>query len=240
MSVTYNYSGKKTLVTGGSRGIGLGIAQAFVSAGADVHITGTQPNVSAYEDDLSAFTYHQCRMNEVDERAALITKIGALDVLVNNAGGPSLDEYKTSDFANTMEVNITATADLCYGFHAALKQAEGAVINLSSIGGYIGMRDFPAYSASKHAIGGFTMSLADKWARDNIRVNAIAPGFIETRSIDWARSNPDVEKGVLSSIPLRRFGTPEDIANVALFLASPQAAYVVGHNMVVDGGYLLR
>jgi len=88
--------------------------------------------------------------------------------------------------------------------------------------------------------GGFIMSLADKWARDDTRVNAIATGFIETRSIDWARSNPAVEKGVLASIPARRFGTADDIANVALFLAAPQSSYIVGHNLVVDGGYLQR
>lgn len=239
MSISYDYAGKKALVTGGSRGIGLGIAKAFAVAGADVHITGTRKDASGYDDDLSAFTYHQCQMNEVDDREKLAVSISVLDILVNNAGGPSEDEFRTDDFANTMEVNIIAIADLCYRFQAALKSSAGAIINLSSIGGVIGMRDFPAYSASKHAIKGFTMSLADKWARDNIRVNSIAPGFIETRAIEWARSNPAVEKGVLASIPARRFGMVEDIANAALFLAAPQSSYLVGHNLVVDGGYLL-
>ena len=240
MSVTFNYSGKSVLVTGGSRGIGFGVASAFTEAGADVHITGTRAVASDYEDDLSAFIYHQCRLSEETDRQKLGDAIPVLDILVNNAGAPGKGEFETSDFAGVIDVNLTAAADLCYRFKDKLAAVDGAIINVSSIGGYIGMRDFPAYCASKHAIDGFTKSIADKWAKDGIRVNAIAPGFVATSAIDWARANPAMEKGLLASIPLRRFGEPSDIANVILFLVSPQASYVCGHNMIVDGGYLLR
>jgi 3-oxoacyl-[acyl-carrier protein] reductase len=240
MSASFNFEGKSVLVTGGSRGIGLGVARAFSDAGAVVYLTGTRPDASGYDEDLSFGHYIQCRLDKDADREALSNAIETLDVLVNNAGAPGENEYRTEDVARVMDVNLVATADLCYRFQERLQAKQGSVVNLSSIGGYIGMRDFPAYCASKHAIAGFTMSLADKWARSGIRVNAIAPGFIETRGIDWARSNPDVEKGVLASIPMRRFGRPDEIANVILFLASPQASYICGHNIVVDGGYLLR
>lgn len=240
MSVTFDYSGKTVLVTGGSRGIGLGVAQAYSAAGASVHITGTRGAASDYDDDLSGFTYHQCRMSEERDRAALSERIGTLDILINNAGAPGENEFRTEDVAHVMNINLVATADLCYRFKDRLAETKGAIVNLSSIGGFIGMRDFPAYSASKHALDGYTKSLADKWAGTGIRINAVAPGFIRTQGIDWLTSNERAEKAVMGAIPMRRFGEPKDIANAILFLTAPESEYVCGHNMVVDGGYLLR
>ena len=240
MSLKFDFSGKTVLVTGASRGIGLGIAIAFAKAGADVHVTGTAGDAGQYEADLSGFTYHQCRMDNENDRQSLSDAIPALDILVNNAGAPTGDEYQTENVAKTMEVNVVAMADLCYRFRDRLGESAGAIINLSSIGGFVGMSGFPGYCASKHAIQGLTKSLADKWTRKGIRVNSIAPGFIATRGIDWARSNPDAEKAVLAGIPMRRFGEPEDIATGALFLACPEANYICGHCLVIDGGFLLR
>jgi 3-oxoacyl-[acyl-carrier protein] reductase len=240
MSVSFDFKGKFVLVTGGSRGIGLGIAQGFASAGANVTITGTAADASSYEADLSRFDYRQCVLSDREQRKALLASFDRLDVLVNNAGGSGKAEFDDEGFSEVMEVNMVATADLCYGFKDRLASAQGAIINLSSIGGYLGMRDFPAYCASKHAIAGFTKSIADKWARDGIQINAVAPGFVATQAIDWARSNEAAEKGLLSAIPQRRFGEPEDIAATVMFLASKQASYISGQNIVIDGGYLLR
>jgi len=240
MSITYNFSDKTVLITGASRGIGLGIAKAFREAGATVHITGTREKPSDYKEDLTAYTYHQCRMGNEDDHDALSQTISDLDVLVNNAGAPGPNEFNSDVVAQVFDVNLVAAADLSYRFRDQLAERKGAIINIASIGGFIGMRDFPAYSASKHALIGFTKSLADKWTKFGVRVNAIAPGFIETRGIDWARQNEAVEKGILATIPMRRFGQTEEVAHTALFLASDNTTYICGHTLVVDGGYLLR
>ena len=240
MTVSFDYSEKTVLVTGGTRGIGLNVAQAFKEAGATVHITGTRAEANDYEDDLSGLVYHQCRQTEDDDRARLADAIESLDVLINNAGAPGENEYETAGVEFVMDVNLISVADLCYRFKDKLTATKGAIINVSSVGGVVGMRDFPAYSASKHGLIGFSKSLADKWARFGIRVNVLAPGFIKTRMTDWVRADERVEKSSLAMIPQARFGSPEDLAPAMMFLASPQAGYICGHTLVVDGGFTLR
>jgi 3-oxoacyl-[acyl-carrier protein] reductase len=240
MTLRFDYTGKTVLVTGASQGIGLGIANAFADAGAQVHITGTREQASAYPADLSRFAYHRVRMEAADERAALADALGEIDILINNAGTAGDDEYSLDGAERVIEVNLNAVIDLSYRLRDRLAANRGAIVNVASTASFIALRDRPGYTASKHGLLGFTKSIADMWARESIRVNAVAPGFIDTQIIDWARSDEAMMKSFLRQIPARRIGTPAEVAACVLFLAAPEAAYVTGHALVVDGGYLLR
>ncbi len=234
------FQGKRVLVTGGSSGIGLATARAFHDAGAAVAITGTRNTAADYPDDLSAFTYVQADFEKSGAAAALAAAVGELDILVNNAGKSSADEYTAEGFRSTMNVNLMAVMDVCLAFYPTLRKNTGAVVNVGSLSSFLALREVPAYTASKAGILGLTRALADKWARDPVRVNMVAPGFIRTRMTAKQTANPEHEKRLMRAIPANRLGDPDDVAQSILFLASPRSAYIVGQSIAIDGGLLLR
>lgn len=235
-----DFIGKTVLVTGASQGIGLGIANAFRAAGATVHITGRRSSSADYPDCLDGFVYHQAEFSSSEERAALHAAIGEIDALVNNVGGSREDEYTIDGFRQVIEVNLNAAMELALLYRDTLARRAGAIVNIGSVAAHLALRETPAYTAAKAGLWGLTRALADKWAPLGIRVNMIAPGFIRTQATDPMRSDAERAKRLIASVPMRRWGLPEEIGGAAVFLASPAASYITGVSLPIDGGLMVR
>ena len=240
--------GKKALVTGSSRGIGRKIVETYLANGAEVWGLCSKPSAAKAELEAMAAekgtAFHEICANVVDAEQlsevvkAALAEAGNFDILVNNAGitrdGLSF-RMKMEDWQNVLNVNLTGTFVITQIVsNAMLKARSGSIINMSSIVGVHGGAGQVNYSASKAGLIGYSKSLAKEVGVRGIRVNCIAPGFIETDMT--AVLKEDYVKAMLDTVPMKRGGKPEDIANVALFLASDMSSYVTGQVIGVDGG----
>ena len=242
--------GKVAIITGASRGIGSGIAKVFAQQGANVAFTYSSSAESALvlENELNALGIkskgYQSNAANFAEAQKLIDDVllefGTIDILINNAGITKdnlLMRMSEEDFDKVIEINLKSVFNMTKAVQKTmLKNRKGSIINMSSVVGVKGNAGQANYAASKAGMIGFTKSVALELGSRNIRCNAIAPGFIETEMT--AKLNEDVVQGWRDSIPLRRGGTPEDVANACLFFASDMSAYVTGQVMNVDGGML--
>ena len=245
MTNPLDFTNKRVLVVGGSSGIGNGIAHGFRAAGAEVAVTGTRPDAGDYleaeDSDFTGIGYHQLDVSDRSAAEALAASVGPLDVLVQSQGTV---RYKREEFARegwdaVVDVNLNSVMDVARAFHDGLAERDGAMIVVSSVAGFKANIGNPAYSASKAGAVSLVKTLGTAWARDGIRVNGIAPGLVPTKLTTVTTDHPERLEGALKSIPLRRLGTPEDMAGAALFLASPLSAYMTGQTLVVDGGLTL-
>lgn len=242
--------GKTAIITGGSRGIGKGIAEVFAKQGANVVFTYSSSAEAALElenqlgkEGIKAKSYKSDAANyqEAQTLAEEVLKdFGSIDILVNNAGITKdnlLMRMSEEDFDKVIEVNLKSVFNMTKAVQRTmLKQRKGSIINMSSIVGVKGNAGQTNYAASKAGIIGFTKSVALELGSRDIRCNAIAPGFIETEMT--GKLDATTVQSWRDAIPLKRGGTPEDIANVCVFLASDLSAYVTGQVINVDGGML--
>jgi 3-oxoacyl-[acyl-carrier protein] reductase len=240
-----DFSGKQVLVIGGSSGIGNGIAQAFRAKGARVQVCGTRTAAADYSpadgSDLEGLDYAQLDVGDAQAIEAFQPAFGWLDVLVLAQGAVIYrrGEFEMAGFRKVLEVNLISLMACAGKFHPMLSASKGALIIVSSTAAYHATKGNPAYNASKTGAVGLTRTLAQAWAEDGIRVNGIAPGLVDTKMTKVTTANPKRLEGAIQRIPLKRLGTPADMAGAALFLASPLASYIAGHTLVVDGGLIL-
>ncbi|MCJ9729989.1 SDR family NAD(P)-dependent oxidoreductase [Bradyrhizobium sp. PRIMUS42] len=244
MANELDFSGKQVLVVGGSSGIGNGIAQAFRTRGARVAVCGTraQPQDYSIEEgsDLTGLSYAQLDVGNPSAIEAFKPSLDRLDVLVLAQGAVLYrGEFEMSGFRKVVEVNLMSLMACATRFHSMLRDSGGALIMVSSTAAYHSTMGNPAYNASKTGAVGLTRTLGEAWAGDGIRVNGIAPGLVDTKMTKVTTDNPKRLEGALARIPLRRLGTPADMAGAALFLASPLSSYIIGQTLVVDGGLIL-
>ncbi|MEN8799026.1 MAG: 3-oxoacyl-[acyl-carrier-protein] reductase [Flavobacteriaceae bacterium] len=242
--------GKNVIITGASRGIGRGIAKVFAEHGANVaftysssegpaielenELTKSGVKAKAYKSNAASFTEAESLVSSILE------DFGGIDVLINNAGITKdnlLMRMSEEDFDAVIEVNLKSVFNMTKAIQRTmLKQRKRSIINMSSVVGVKGNAGQTNYAASKAGMIGFTKSVALELGSRNIRCNAIAPGFIETEMTE--RLDEKTVQGWRDAIPLKRGGTPEDIANACLFLASDLSAYITGQVINVDGGML--
>ncbi len=243
-------SGKTAIITGATRGIGKGLAEKFAQEGANIAFTYSSSidAANALEKSLNALGIkakgYQSNAADFDAAqeltAEIIKEFGSIDILINNAGITKdglLMRMSEDDFDKVINVNLKSVYNMTKAvIRPMMKQRNGAIINMSSVVGVKGNAGQANYAASKSGVIGFTKSVALELGSRNIRCNAVAPGFIETEMT--AKLGEEVVKEWRNAIPLKRGGTPEDVANACLFLASDMAAYVTGQTLHVDGGML--
>ena len=236
-SMTFDFSGARVVVVGASQaGIGAAIARSFRDSGAEVTITGIEE--APAEEDRRRFEYVRLDVRDYPSVAEFARRFQALDILVNCAAITMRGEEMQCDvFETVVDVNLLGSFRTAKAFHAPLKASAGSVVNVASMYAFFGSPRNPGYGASKAAVAQLTKSLAILWASDNVRVNAVAPGFVITQQSARSRTDPEHVAAVDKRTPMGRWGRPEDIAGPVLFLASDAARFVTGTCLAVDGGY---
>jgi 2-deoxy-D-gluconate 3-dehydrogenase len=251
MSTPFDLSGKTAVVTGGGRGLGLGISDALLEAGADVIVFGRSPlpvaltkHAAELGRQVDFVALDLANSDAIAAAADQVLSARRVDILVNNAG--TQDRYPAVNFPlaawdSVLDVNLRAVFQLCQQFgRPMLERGEGKIVNLASLLSFQGGTTVPAYAASKGAVAQLTKALCNEWSSRGVNVNAVAPGYMATEMNTALLADPVRREQISTRIPAGRWGEPEDIGNVVVFLASPAAAYVHGQVLAVDGGWMAR
>ena len=240
-----DFTGRAILVVGGSSGIGNAIAQAFRRQGGTVHVWGTRAAADDYSEepgsDLAGLQYACVDVTDDAAVAAAADALPSLDTAVLSQGLVLYRraEFDMAGFARVIDVNLMSMMRCATDLKPHLAASQGSLILIGSTAMFRSTMGNPAYSASKAGLVGLTRSLGDAWAREGIRVNAVAPGLVATKLTQATTGNPERLAKMTQRIPAGRLGRPDEIAGAALFLASDLASYIVGEIILVDGGLTL-
>ncbi len=242
--LTFDYSSASVLITGGTSGIGRAIAEAYLNAGAAVHITGRKAQLSDYEasDTLSACAYTQLDVTDLAALQQLAATLNKLDILVANAGGTLMNEWEPEGFDESIMIHLNSVYHLsaaCKGLLAASEFPGGAsIMGIASMTSYFGSRFTPAYGPAKAGLVQMMKTLGICWGELGIRANAVAAGLVHSNLTSFTFEHmPDLVKDTLGRQGIKRSGQPEDIAAAVLFLTSPAASWITGQTLPVDGGF---
>lgn len=248
----WNLKGKKVLITGGTKGIGESCALLMAEAGAEVMVVardeaGIEKITSEAAKNGFFMAGKSFDMAEPKVASRIIAHVeetwGTLDILVNNAGmnirKPTVD-YTPDEYDRIMQVNLRSVFELCQAGYPLLKASKGCVVNLSSVSALTHISSGSIYGMSKAALTQLTRNLAVEWAKDGIRVNAIAPWYISTPLAAPVLEDPEKLNNIVARTPMGRVGTPEEVAAAVLFLSLPAASYITGQCLGVDGGFLVN
>lgn len=248
----FSLAGRRALVVGASRGIGRACALGLARAGADVALVSRSEAVESTAREIEALGRRALVLREditspgaVDRVVSETVKaFGGIDILLNNAGTTrraKAEDFSDEDWEFVLELNLHAVFRLCRAVgRVMLAHGYGRIVNVASLLSFQGGITVPAYAASKHAVAGLTRALANEWASRGITVNAVAPGYVRTEVTAALQKDETRNRQILERIPQDRWAEPEDMVGAVLFLASDAAAYVQGHVLVVDGGWMGR
>ncbi|WP_430790490.1 glucose 1-dehydrogenase [Virgibacillus flavescens] len=253
MNNLFQLNGKVAAITGTTRGIGKSMAMALAEAGADIALLNRNPEQTDVKEEIEAATGRKCTivpcdLDDIDQVKEAIPEViksyGKIDILVNCAGiqrrSPAVD-FTEEDWDDVLHVNLKTVWILSQqAGRAMVEQGSGKIINVASLLSFQGGINVPAYAAAKGAVAQLTKALSNEWAKQNVNVNAIVPGYIATGMNTALIDDPVRSKQILDRIPAERWGSPEDFKGTVVFLASDSSSYIHGHLLAVDGGWLGR
>ena len=251
MNNWFDLEGKVALITGGTRGIGFSLAKNLAELGVDIAVIGYSSDETEIKELVESFgrkfLFLQINLLSRNERKKIIEKVvtnfGTLDILINNAGrqyNAPASSYELETWDQDIELMLTAVLDLSQQAYEVMKNRGGKIIHIASISSFQGARNIIGYTTAKHGLIGMTKSMSNEWAKENININAIAPGIIETDMSQATTEDSEHAKVLKSRIPSGRFGKPEDLVGAVVFLSSQASCHVNGSVITVDGGWLGR
>lgn len=250
--MTFDFSGKVVAVTGGRRGIGRSLVQAFADCGASVAVVAGSVDDGGLRDELAHlptdYRYYQVDLLDREKRTGLmeriVTDFGRIDILVNNAGcqsAASVFDYGLEQWDRDLELMLTSVFDLSVQAARFMRDHDGGkIVNIASISSFQGARNIVGYATAKHGLVGLTKCLANEMAALGINVNAVAPGIVDTDMAAAVFKDPVKAKELSGRVPAGRFATTDDVVPAVMFLASAESRFIHGHVLLVDGGWMGR